>query len=68
VQRLLCHKSSIISRLDRWTFRAARAEIAPTYAALVHAEQMTRREAQSAATHAVWERVAGTLGLGYDRV
>ena len=46
----------------------AAAEIAPTYAALVQAGQMTRRVAQSTTTHEVWARIAAELGLRYDRV
>jgi hypothetical protein len=50
------------------TFNAERAVVAPKYAELVQSGKMTRREAQGAATHEVWQRIGRALGLRYDRV
>ena len=55
------------SRL-RYAFDQERATPAPGYEQLVQAGELTRREAQRAYTHAVWERIATAVGLRYNRV
>ena len=52
----------------RPAYRLAFGLLAPTYSALVQEGALTRRVAQRAHTHAVWERLAPTMGLRYDRV
>jgi hypothetical protein len=42
--------------------------VVPKYRERVQSGGMTRRDAQSAATHEVWEHIAPALGLRYDRV
>jgi hypothetical protein len=49
-------------------FEREEAVVAPTYRQRVQAGGLTRREAQRAYTHEVWERCAPVLGLRYDRV
>ena len=49
-------------------FERERDALAPPYEALLRAGALTRREAQRAHTHEVWERLAPVLGLRYDRV
>lgn len=49
-------------------FEREEATVAPAYRQRVQAGDLTRREAQRAYTHEVWERSAPALGLRYDRV
>lgn len=49
-------------------FEREEAAVAPAYRQRVQAGGLTRREAQRAYTHEVWERSAPALGLRYDRV
>ena len=52
----------------RTAFDQERDGLAPGYEQRVQAGELTRREAQRAYTHAVWERIATAVGLRYDRV
>ncbi len=50
------------------TFRQEREILAAKYESLVRSGELTRREALREHTHEVWERIAPSLGLRYDRV
>ena len=49
-------------------FRNESDALAPRYTDLVQTGVLTRRDAQRQFTHDVWERIAPSLGLRYDRV